>query len=122
MPDGIFHIIVDLNTVDFLLIICKNRREHMRSKAAVNKKTDKNYVLDALYKLGVFAFWIIIWQIASCIVNAEVILPSPMTVLTCFIRLIKTQIFLKSTLSSIGRIMSGYICAVAVSFIAAIMM
>lgn len=28
----------------------------MRSKAAVNKKTDKNYVLDALYKLGVFAF------------------------------------------------------------------
>ncbi|MEE0835193.1 MAG: ATP-binding cassette domain-containing protein [Clostridia bacterium] len=94
----------------------------MRSKAAVNKKTDKNYVLDALYKLGVFAFWIIIWQIASCIVNAEVILPSPMTVLTCFIRLIKTQIFLKSTLSSIGRIMSGYICAVAVSFIAAILM
>ena len=49
----------------------------MRIKAAINKKTDKNHVLNALFKLGIFAFWIIIWQIASLIVNAEVFLPSP---------------------------------------------
>ena len=94
----------------------------MRIKAAINKKTDKNHVLNALFKLGIFAFWIIIWQIASLIVNAEVFLPSPLSVLTCFAKLVKTQTFIRSTLSSIGRIMSGYICAVAASFIAAILM
>ncbi len=94
----------------------------MRIKAEINKKTNKNCARDALFKLGVFAFWIFIWQIASLIVNAEVILPSPLSVLTCFIGLVKKQVFIKSTLSSIGRIMSGYICAVAASFTAAILM
>ncbi len=72
-------------------------------------------------RIGALIFWIAVWQAASMAVDSEVLLPSPHSVLRSLAALVRTEEFWLSALSSLKRIMLGYICAVVFGAVAALM-
>ncbi len=59
-------------------------------------------------------FWIIIWQIASGIINLELILPSPLCVLKRIFELCANKDFYITIIHSIGRVMLGMLAGVLI--------
>ena len=43
--------------------------------------------------IGVFLFWILVWEMIALIISKSVILPSPPEVLKALLRLLKTKNF-----------------------------
>lgn len=66
------------------------------------------------------AFWITVWQLAASAVGKELILPGPLAVIRSLGRLIITADFWKSTLTTIIRIMAGYLLGVTLAVVLAI--
>lgn len=61
--------------------------------------------------------WLLVWQAAAMVLNAPVLLPSPLATIVALYRLAGTQAFWQSILLSLGRIMLGYVMAVALGIL-----
>jgi len=68
----------------------------------VNKK--KNYIT----KFFVFLFWLLVWEAACVIIDQELFLPSPGSVLLAIIELVKKPVFWLSIFNSFLRIIIGF--------------
>lgn len=62
-------------------------------------------------RLGVLAFWLGIWQLASLLLNQPLLLPGPVEVLASFVSIAQTQVFIGSICFSFVRIASGFVFA-----------
>ncbi len=62
--------------------------------------------------IGIALFWLLIWQIASMVVNSALLLPSPLATLESLLRLMQKAEFWRSTLYSVFRILAGYALSV----------
>lgn len=68
-----------------------------------------------------FVFWVGVWWIVSLIVNKEVLIPSPPSVLVRLFELIKTSDFHLSVLFSVLRITAGFAAAVLLGVISGVL-
>ena len=66
--------------------------------------------------ISIFAvlFWITIWQIASKIINLELILPSPLSVIQRIFELCANKDFYITIVCSIGRVVLGMLLGVLI--------
>ena len=71
-------------------------------------------------KIGVFVFWILIWQGLSDIVDLEILLPSPGAVFSVLIKLVIEIEFWQSIAFSLIRIVIGFSVAVILGIVLAI--
>ena len=60
-------------------------------------------------KIAVAALWLALWQLVCVIVNMELLVVSPLTVLKRLIELVQTSEFWLYSLSSLGRITAGFL-------------
>lgn len=89
-------------------------------KAGKSRNGKRSVFTAFAVRIGALIFWIAVWQAASMAVDSEVLLPSPHAVLRSFAALVRTEEFWLSALSSLKRIMLGYICAVVSGTVAAL--
>lgn len=61
------------------------------------------------FKAWVIIFWILVWGIVSLLINKEIYLPSPISTLEAFLKLVVKVEFWKSIFLSIFRVMFGFI-------------
>ena len=73
------------------------------------------------YRILAIFFWIAVWQIASMIVDKEMLLASPFAVTGTLIELIGKIIFWKSIMNSSIKIISGFCLAIVFGILFAIM-
>lgn len=73
-----------------------------------------------LNNLYVIVFWLIIWQFVSIILNQEILFVSPFKVLKVTFLNLKTQEFYISVLSTVIKIIAGYIIGVIIGVFFAI--
>ncbi|MDL2217067.1 ABC transporter permease subunit [Christensenellaceae bacterium OttesenSCG-928-M15] len=66
---------------------------------------------------AVAAFWLLVWQCLSALVNKELILPSPVQTAARFISLMQEKTFWLSTLYSLCRVLGGYLAAVVLGIL-----
>ena len=64
--------------------------------------------------IGVFLFWIAVWEVASLIIAKPVILPSPPAVARALFGLLKTKSFYIACVRSVGLIFIGLAAGTAV--------
>ena len=84
--------------------------------------TNRNLKLkSALKKLLVIAFWIGLWQVVYMIVQQEILIVSPAQVVIRIFKLVQQQDFWRATLLSLFRIMEGYLLAVVLGVILAVL-
>ena len=93
----------------------------LQTKKSKEKLTPKAVAKKTLITLGVFAFWILVWQIVYIIVGKEIIIPSPYSTAKRIWELIFTASFWRITASSVLRILAGYLCGVAVGVVLAVL-
>ena len=74
---------------------------------------NKNIVI----KIFILFFWICIWQVMYMVVGKAVIIPSPYKTFIVLINLIKTEQFISIILTSIGRVLLGFIFSVILGVI-----
>lgn len=72
-------------------------------------------------KLLVICFWIFLWEITSRIVNQELFLPSPKSVLLAVYQLGKTRVFWLSIANSFARIIMGFLLGLVTGTIFAVL-
>ena len=73
------------------------------------------------YRILAIFFWIAVWQIASMIVDKEMLLASPFAVTGALIELVGKNIFWKSIFNSFFKIISGFCLAIVFGTLLAIM-
>lgn len=72
-------------------------------------------------KLLVLVFWILVWAAAGMAVGQELLIPSPGIVFSRLLVLLGTKSFYISILASMGRIMSGFLLAVLLGTLLAVL-
>lgn len=77
--------------------------------------------LKFLKGIGVLLFWIFVWYIVARLINKEIFLPFPHTVLRRFWVLSQTAEFWTTALVSLLRIIRGFIYGVGIGFLVAIL-
>ena len=94
------------------------------SKTKKEKFDIKKFLLKALKKtlifLGVFAFWIIIWQLIYEKVGIDLVIPSPHNTWLKIEELVKTKEFWQTTWLSVSRILQGYLVGVVLGVVLAV--
>lgn len=70
-------------------------------------------------RLWAVAFWLILWQALSMLVNQEILLASPVSVIRCLLGLIATPAFWQSLLFSLLRIVGGFLAGAGLGVILA---
>ncbi len=83
-----------------------------RNKKKKEKLTPKAVAKKTLVALGVFAFWVLVWQLVYIFVGKDIIIPSPLDTAKRIWELVFTPSFWKITGSSVLRILIGYLCGV----------
>ncbi|MBQ2943882.1 MAG: ATP-binding cassette domain-containing protein [Ruminococcus sp.] len=83
------------------------------------KKSPREIVKRIVITTGVFAFWVLVWQIIYMTVGMDVIIPSPLGVAKRIFELVLTGEFWLITASSVGRILLGYLCGIVLGLILA---
>lgn len=78
-------------------------------KISITQNDSKKYFIWAIL------FWIVIWHIASVLVNEEMLLASPISTLTRLIELIKEVCYWRSLLNSFIKISGGFLLALMFS-------
>ena len=68
-----------------------------------------------------FVFWIAVWQIVSVIVSSDVLLPSPVKVVTRFASLVSELTFWSAAGCSVLRILTGFFSALAIGVLLAVL-
>jgi len=81
----------------------------------------KNQMKSYGIKLLVLCFWILLWEIASRIINQELFLPSPKAVLVTVVELGRNSRFWMSIVNSFIRIISGFFLGLVTGSIFAIL-
>ena len=76
--------------------------------------------IKALKACAVFAFWILVWQIASFAVDSELFLPSPYLVLKAILRLVDSGEFWLAVFISLGDIVLGCVLGAFIAITAAL--
>ena len=94
----------------------KKEKEKLTFKQALIKILTK-----ALISLGVFAFWIFIWQLVYDKVNKDIIVPSPYNTWLRIKTLVGEKEFWKITLSSVSRILQGFVCGTVLGAVLAVL-
>lgn len=61
----------------------------------------------------VFLFWLLVWQAVYRLVDRDIYLPSPLSVLTRLAELVQAAAFWKDVLLSVSRIVAGFLLSVA---------
>lgn len=84
------------------------------------KNTKENRIKKALIKLLVICFWLLVWEMGSRIINQELFLPSPRSVLMTAYELIKTPKFWFSIVNSFVRIAMGFFMGLVAGIVLAI--
>lgn len=92
--------------------------ETKHTRTGINTKENK--IKRFIIKLLVFCFWLLVWDIASRLVNQELFLPSPKSVLITTYQLSKTSEFWFSIVNSFFRIVVGFILGLVVGIVLAI--
>ena len=82
------------------------------TKTKKEKCTFAKIIKKTLTFLGVFAFWIGVWQLVYMKVGLDVIIPSPLATGKKILELISTAEFWEITGSTVLRILMGYLCGV----------
>lgn len=88
-------------------------------KNKVKKKSPREIVKRTFITAGVFAFWVVVWQIIYTLVGMDVIIPSPLGVAKRVFELVLTGEFWVITASSVGRILLGYLCGIVLGLLLA---
>ena len=70
--------------------------------------------------LPAIVFWTAVWYIAAHLMDNPLLLPDPIQVLRCLGRLMTTAAFWQTAAISIGRILLGVVCAVALGVLLAV--
>lgn len=70
---------------------------------------------------AILLLWVAIWQFAAMLINQEIIIPSPIRTLEALFELCKTSEFYLSVLTSLFRILTGYVLGVLIGFIGAVL-
>jgi len=95
-----------------------------KTKEPKEKLSIKEILLKILVKtsifVGVFAFWIIIWQLIYNAVDKEIIVPSPYNTWLRIKDLVETREFWEITGDSVMRIVMGYLCGVVLGLVLAV--
>ncbi len=92
----------------------------MRDKyKRADNNTDNKWLKGFVIKLLVLCFWIIVWEILSRIINQELFLPSPKSVLLAFFELSKSSEFWFSIANSFRRIIFGFILGLVIGSVLA---
>ncbi|MBE6737459.1 MAG: ATP-binding cassette domain-containing protein [Ruminococcaceae bacterium] len=95
-----------------------------KTKDTKEKLKPKQIILKILAKasifVGVFAFWILIWQLIYNGVGKDVIVPSPYNTWARIKELVATQEFWEITWDSVKRILLGYLCGVGLGLFLAV--
>lgn len=73
----------------------------------------KNFFCRIKYKILAAAVWILIWQLASMWLKQEILLASPVSVIKKLAELIQTLDFWETIAFSFGRILTGFLLALA---------
>ena len=71
-------------------------------------------------KIWTILFWLLVWQAISMILNQEILLVSPFTVVLRLIELLKTVDFYQSILRSLLNISFGFIIAMVIGILMAV--
>ena len=71
--------------------------------------------------LPALVFWTAAWWIGAAVLDKPLLLPTPVAVVRCLGNLMATAIFWQITLVSIGRILLGVVCAVALGTVLAVL-
>lgn len=70
--------------------------------------------------LPALIFWTGVWYLAAKLLNNPLLLPTPMQVLRCLGHMVVTAAFWQTTAVSIGRILLGVACAIALGTVLAV--
>ncbi len=76
----------------------------------------QNKVIKALFAL---AFWLLIWYVAAMLIDKEMFLPYPHTLINRFTVLITDPNFFKTVAASLVRILAGFVVGTALGFLLA---
>lgn len=63
-------------------------------------------------KLGIFIFWLAVWQAIAMAVNLELLLPTPLRVVKTWYQLVKTNEFWMSSVFTLLRVLVGFLLGV----------
>lgn len=84
------------------------------------ENTKENKIKKVLIKLLVLCFWLLVWEIGSRLINQELFLPSPRSVLITAYKLSKTSEFWFSIINSFVRIAIGFFMGLVAGILLAI--
>ncbi len=83
-----------------------------------NRRSKKS--IDNLYKICAICFWLLVWELAGRYVDSDILLASPIQVLTTLGELIQRPDFWQTIAFSSLRIILGFILAVGVGIVLAV--
>ncbi len=72
-------------------------------------------------KTAILVFWLAVWQVFSLIISHALLIPSPYSTFVSLIKLLKNSGFYLAVLTSLYRIIFGFILGLLVGFICAIL-
>lgn len=87
------------------------------SKTKKEKITFAKIIKKTLMFLGVFAFWIGVWQLVYMKVGMDVVIPSPLGTGKRILELVITADFWEITGSTVLRILMGYLCGILLGLV-----
>ncbi len=73
-----------------------------------NSTLFRKKIYTIILRISSVVFWLLLWQLIADTIGKEVILPSPISTLRSFFRLITTKHYLLSTLHSFWHILTGF--------------
>lgn len=86
----------------------------------MEKTQIKLQLKDYGYKVFSLCFWLIIWEVIARIVDNDIIMVSPVSVLLTLLRLIGTYEFWKTIIFSAAKIISGFLLALFLGILLAV--
>ncbi|MBQ4569438.1 MAG: ATP-binding cassette domain-containing protein [Ruminococcus sp.] len=92
----------------------------LKTKEKKEKLTIKNIIRKTLITMGVFAFWVLLWQLVYTNVGLDIIIPSPLGTGRRVLELVSSSDFWSITGSTVLRILAGYLCGVFIGLILAV--
>ena len=84
----------------------------LKTKVKKERFTIKKLISKTLITLGVFAFWVSLWQLIYMRVGLDIVIPSPLNTGKKMLELLATADFWEITGSTVLRILAGYLCGI----------
>ena len=74
---------------------------------------------DKQLRAGAVAFWLLIWQLGSMVVDQEILLVSPVSACVTLLRMMGEASFYQAVLGSFGRILAGFVLSMLLAVLLA---